>query len=109
MPMTLRCARQDALSDEKIGEMIQACRGIKDELAVVVPLYSGNRIPLTAYAHMKKYPNADLSSIIFKHFDDLPLDTIAGKTKLDVENAGYDAHWPEMALKHERNHHQPRR
>ena len=32
---------------------------------------------------MTKYPNADLDSIIFKHFDDLPLDTDGGIAELN--------------------------
>lgn len=33
---------------------------------------------------LKKYPHADLDNIIFRHFDDLALDTDAGKKKLDL-------------------------
>lgn len=41
---TVRSARQDVLSDEEIQQLTRVCRGIKDELVVVVPLYAGLRV-----------------------------------------------------------------
>lgn len=37
-------AKEDALSDEEIEQLKEACCGIKDRLAVYVPIYAGLRV-----------------------------------------------------------------
>jgi len=49
MPLPLRSARQDALSDEEIIQLLYSSRGIRDEFVVTVPLYCGLRVSELAH------------------------------------------------------------
>jgi len=48
----LRSARQDALSDSDIGQIIGACRDVKDQLVIVVPLFAGLRVGELAHLNI---------------------------------------------------------